>query len=323
MFKVLLSRLGQAALVMLVVSAVSFVMFRYVGDPVATMSRENASVEEKAELRRSLGLDQPLAVQYGRFLTRTLSGDLGISYRNQRPVTALIAERLPATLELVIVATILSLALGIPLGVLCALKPDGIAARLVQAVSLVGISTPTFVTGIVLILVFAVSLGWMPSFGRGQVVDLGWWSTGFLTVSGWKSLILPGITLALYQLTLIMRLVRAEMIDVLSSDYIRFAKARGLPTRYIHFRLALRNALMPVITVTGLQIGSLIAFAIVTETVFQWPGMGLLFIQAVSFVDIPVMAAYLLFVGLLFVLINTVVDILYAVVDPRLRARSA
>ncbi len=323
MFKVLLSRLGQAALVMLVVSAVSFVMFRYVGDPVATMSRENASVEEKAELRRSLGLDQPLVVQYGRFLTRTLSGDLGISYRNQRPVTALIAERLPATLELVIVATILSLALGIPLGVLCALKPDGVAARLVQALSLVGISTPTFVTGIVLILVFAVSLGWLPSFGRGQVIDLGWWSTGFLTISGLKSFILPGITLALYQLTLIMRLVRAEMIDVLSSDYIRFAKARGLPTRYIHFRLALRNALMPVITVTGLQIGSLIAFAIVTETVFQWPGMGLLFIQAVSFVDIPVMAAYLLFVGLLFVLINTVVDILYAVVDPRLRARSA
>jgi len=323
MFKVLLSRLGQAALVMLVVSAVSFVMFRYVGDPVATMSRENASVEEKAELRRSLGLDQPLVVQYGRFLGRTLSGDLGISYRNQRPVTELIAERLPATLELVLVATILSLALGIPLGVLCALKPHGIAARLVQALSLIGISTPTFVTGIVLILVFAVSLGWLPSFGRGQVVDLGWWSTGFLTISGLKSLLLPGITLALYQLTLIMRLVRAEMIDVLSSDYIRFAKARGLPTRYIHFRLALRNALMPVITVTGLQIGSLIAFAIVTETVFQWPGMGLLFIQAVSFVDIPVMAAYLLFVGLLFVLINTVVDILYAVVDPRLRARSA
>jgi peptide/nickel transport system permease protein len=323
MLKVLLSRLGQAALVMLVVSAISFVMFRFVGDPVSSMARENASVEEKAELRRSLGLDQPIVVQYGRFLSRTLSGDLGISYRNQRPVTQLIAERLPATLELVLVATILSLALGIPLGVLCALKPNGVAARLVQAFSLIGISTPTFVTGIVLILVFAVSLGWLPSFGRGQVVDLGWWSTGFLTLSGLKALILPGITLALYQLTLIMRLVRAEMIDVLSSDYIRFARARGLPKRYIHFHLALRNALMPVITVTGLQIGSLIAFAIVTETVFQWPGMGLLFIQAVSFVDIPVMAAYLLFVGLLFVLINTVVDILYAVVDPRLRARSA
>jgi peptide/nickel transport system permease protein len=323
MVKVLLSRLGQAALVMLVVSAVSFVMFRFVGDPVATMSRENATVEEKTELRRTLGLDQPVVVQYGRFLSRTLTGDLGISYRNQRPVTELIAERLPATLELVIVATILSLSLGIPLGVLCALNPNGVAARLVQTLSLIGISTPTFVTGIVLILVFAVSLGWLPSFGRGQVIDLGWWSTGFLTWSGLKSLILPGITLALYQLTLIMRLVRAEMIDVLSSDYIRFAKARGLPPRYIHFRLALRNALMPVITVTGLQIGSLVAFAIVTETVFQWPGMGLLFIQAVSFADIPVMAAYLLFVGLLFVLINTVVDILYAVVDPRLRARSA
>jgi peptide/nickel transport system permease protein len=323
MFKVLASRLGQAALVMLVVSAVSFVMFRYVGDPVASMSRENATIEEKAELRRSLGLDQSPVTQYSRFLGRTLSGDLGISYRNQRPVTELIAERLPATLELVIVATFLSLALGIPLGVLCALRPDGAAARLVQAVSLIGISTPTFVTGIVLILVFAVILGWLPSFGRGQVVDLGWWSTGFLTWSGLKSLILPGITLALYQLTLIMRLVRSEMIDVLSTDYIRFARARGLPTRYIHFRLALRNALMPVITVTGLQIGSLIAFAIVTETVFQWPGMGLLFIQAVSFVDIPVMATYLLFVGLIFVIINIVVDILYAMVDPRLRVRSA
>ncbi|NIX78326.1 ABC transporter permease [Microvirga terricola] len=323
MLKVLLSRVGQAALVMLVVSAVSFVMFRFVGDPVATMSRENATVEEKAELRRSLGLDQPLVIQYGRFLRRTLHGDLGISYRNQRPVTALIAERLPATLELVIVATLLSLALGIPLGVLCALKPNSVVTRFIQAVSLIGISTPTFVTGIVLILVFAVSLGWLPSFGRGQVVDLGWWTTGFLTWSGLRSLLLPGITLALYQLTLIMRLVRAEMIDVMSTDYIRFARARGLPAHYIHFRLALRNALMPVITVTGLQIGSLIAFAIVTETVFQWPGMGLLFIQAVSFVDIPVMAAYLLFVGLLFVLINTVVDILYAVVDPRLRARSA
>jgi peptide/nickel transport system permease protein len=323
MIRVLLSRVGQAILVMLVVSAISFVMFRYVGDPVAIMSRENATQEEKAELRRTLGLDQSVIVQYGRFLTRTLSGDLGISYRNQRPVTALIAERLPATLELVIVATLLSLLLGIPLGVMCALSPHGAAARLVQALSLIGISTPTFVTGIVLILVFAVTLGWLPSFGRGQVVDLGWWSTNFLTMSGLKSLILPSITLALYQLTLIMRLVRSEMIDVLSTDYIRFARARGLPKRYIHFRLALRNALMPVITVTGLQIGSLIAFAIVTETVFQWPGMGLLFIQAVSFVDIPVMAAYLLFVGLIFVLINTVVDILYAVVDPRLRARSA
>lgn len=320
--RVLISRLGQAALVMLAVSAVSFAMFRFVGDPVATLSRENATMAEKAELRKSLGLERPLVIQYGDFLGRILRGDLGISFRNQRPVGELIAERLPATLELVIVATLLSLALGIPLGVLCALKPDGAAARLVQAVSLIGISTPTFVTGIVLILVFAVSLGLLPSFGRGETVRIGFWTTGFLTWSGLKALILPGITLALYQLTLIMRLVRSELIDVLSSDYIRFARARGLSPRRIHFKLALRNALMPVITVTGLQIGSLIAFAIVTETVFQWPGLGLLFIQAVSFSDVPVMAAYLLFVGLLFVVINTVVDLLYAVVDPRLRVRA-
>jgi peptide/nickel transport system permease protein len=322
MIRVILERLGQAVLVLLAVSAVSFAMFRFVGDPVATLSRENATVQEKAELREQLGLDRPILVQYGAFLSRTLRGEWGISYRNQQPVTKLLADRLPATLELVLVATLLSLFVGIPLGVVCALRPDGVAARLIQAVSLIGISTPTFVTGIVLILVFAVSLGWLPSFGRGQTVDLGWWTTGLLTASGLKALVLPAITLALYQLTLIMRLVRSELIDVLSTDYIRFAKARGLPARYIHYRLALRNALMPVITVTGLQIGSLIAFAIVTETVFQWPGMGLLFIQAVSFADIPVMAAYLLFVGLIFVVINSVVDVLYAVVDPRLRVRA-
>ena len=322
MLRLLIARLGQAVLVMLAVSAVSFGMFRFVGDPVSALSRENATVEEKQELREALGLERPVLVQYAGFLGRILRGDFGISYRNQRPVAALIAERLPATLELVLVATVLSLALGIPLGVLCALKPDGVAARLVQAVSLIGISTPTFVTGIVLILTFAVTLGLLPSFGRGETVQIGPWSTGLLTLSGLKALILPSITLALYQLTLIMRLVRSELIDVLSSDYIRFARARGLSARHIHFTLALRNALMPVITVTGLQIGSLIAFAIVTETVFQWPGMGLLFIQAVSFSDVPVMAAYLLFVGLLFVLINTAVDLLYALVDPRLRVRS-
>jgi peptide/nickel transport system permease protein len=321
--RLLLSRLAQAVLVMLTVTAVAFVMFRFAGDPVQIMSREDATPQERAELRVALGLDQPVPVQFARFVGRVATGDFGRSFRNQRPVIELIRERLPATIELVIVATVLALALGIPLGVLCALKPDSVIARAVQAVSLVGVSTPTFVTGIALILTFAVTLKWLPSFGRGDVVQFGWWSTGFLTLSGWRSLVLPSITLALYQLTLIMRLVRSEMIDVLATDYIRYARARGLPRRYIHFKLALRNALMPVITVTGLQIGSLIAFAIVTETVFQWPGLGLLFIQAVSFVDIPVMSAYLLFVGLLFVLINTAVDILYAVVDPRLRVRAA
>jgi peptide/nickel transport system permease protein len=319
MLAALASRLAQAVLVMLAVTAIAFVMFRFVGDPVAVMSREDATPAEKAELRHALGLDRSLPVQFVAFVGRVASGDLGMSFRNQRPVATLMAERLPATLELVIVATILSLSVGIPIGVFCALHPEGRLARLIQTASLVGISMPTFVTGIALILVFSVILRWLPSFGRGDVVHLGFWTTGFLTRTGWESLILPSVTLALYQLTLIMRLVRAEMIDVLGSDYIRFARARGLPPRHIHFRLALRNALMPVVTVTGLQIGSLIAFAIVTETVFQWPGMGLLFIQAVGFADVPVMAAYLLFVGFMFVAINMVVDITYTLIDPRLR----
>ncbi|MGL5114492.1 MAG: ABC transporter permease [Beijerinckiaceae bacterium] len=320
MFRVLLSRLSQALLVMLAVTAVAFVIFRFVGDPVRSMAREDSTVAERAEMREALGLDRPIVVQYAQFVGRAATGQLGVSYRNQRPVAGLIAERLPATLELVLVATILSLGIGIPLGVYSALKPNGLLTRLIQSLTLVGISTPTFVTGIVLILIFAVTLKWLPSFGRGDVVQIGWWSTGFLTASGWRSLVLPAVTLSLFQLTLIMRLVRSEMLDVLSSDYIRYARARGLPAGHVHFRLALRNALMPVITVTGLQIGSLIAFAIVTETVFQWPGMGLLFIQAVSFVDLPVMSAYLLFVGLIFVAINMAVDVVYALVDPRLRA---
>jgi peptide/nickel transport system permease protein len=322
MLRILLARFAQMVMVMAAVTAVAFVIFRYVGDPVLIMSREDATPAEKVALSRALGLDQPVIIQFTKFVGRVLTGDLGNSFRNQRPVSGLIAERLPATLELVMVATLLALALGIPLGVYCALKPDSWLTRAIQTVSLIGISTPTFVTGIVLILIFSVWLKWLPSFGRGDVVKLGWWSTGFFTATGLRSLVLPSITLALFQVTLIMRLVRAEMIDVLSSDYIRYAKARGLPASYIHRKLALRNALMPVITVTGLQIGALIAFAIVTETVFQWPGMGLLFIQAVSFVDLPVMAAYLLFVGFIFVSINMAVDVIYALVDPRLRTRT-
>jgi len=321
MIKIVSARLLQAVLVMVAVTAVAFVMFRFVGDPVSMMVREGASQAEKDALRVALGLDKSLAVQFGEFVWRVLHGNLGTSLRYQQPVTELLIARLPATLELVIVATILSLALGIPLGIISALKPNGILSRLIQSVTLIGVSMPTFVTGLLLILVFAVNLRWLPSSGRGDVVDLGFWQTGFLTASGLKSLILPSITLALFQLTLIMRLVRSEMIDVLSSDYIRFAFARGLSRRHIYGRLALRNTLMPVITVTGLQIGQLIAFAIVTETVFQWPGMGLLFTNAVGFPDIPVLAAYLLFVGLMFVLINMIVDVLYTFVDPRLRTK--
>lgn len=321
MIRILLVRLLQAILVMVAVTAIAFLMFRFVGDPVATMVREGASQAEKDALRAALGLDRPLLIQFLEFVGRALHGDLGTSFRYQEPVASLLLTRLPATLELVMVATFLSLFIGIPMGIVCALKPNGFLSRLIQSLTLVGISMPTFVTGLLLILVFAVTLRWLPSSGRGELVDLGFWKTGFLTASGLKSLILPSITLALFQLTLIMRLVRSEMIDVLSSDYVRFAFARGLPRHYIYGRLALRNALMPVVTVTGLQIGQLIAFAIVTETVFQWPGMGLLFTNAVGYPDIPVLAAYLLFVGFLFVLINMIVDMLYAFIDPRLRTK--
>jgi peptide/nickel transport system permease protein len=223
-------------------------------------------------------------------------------------------------LELAFIAGILSLVVGIPLGVYTALRRDGILSKIIMTLSLVGVSLPTFLTGIMLILLFGVVLRWLPTFGRGDVVAIGEWTTGFLTVSGIKSLILPSITLALFQLTLIMRLVRAEMLEVLRTDFVKFARARGLPDRLVHFKHALKNTLVPVITITGLQLGALIAFAIITESVFQWPGMGLMFIQAIADVDIPIMAAYLVLIAFFFVVINMIVDILYYAVDPRLRS---
>lgn len=317
----LVRRIIQSIFVMLAVALIAFMMFRFMGDPVNSMVTENATAAQRDEVRARLGLDQPIWVQYARFVGRAAQGDFGMSWRNGRPVASLFAERFPATAELVLVAAALSLLLGVPLGIFTALKPRSLSAQTLQMVSLIGISLPTFVTGILLILVFSVWLGWLPSFGRGDVVDIGWWSTGFLTVSGLKALVLPSVMLCLFQLTLIMRLVRAEMLEVLRTDYIKFARARGLTERAIHFHHALRNTLIPVITIFGLQLGGLIAFAIITETVFQWPGMGSLFIQAVSFGDVPVMAAYLVLVSLIFVVINTSVDLLYAVLDPRLRVQ--
>ena len=311
-------RLLQAVLVMLAVALIAFAMFRFVGDPVNSMLPENATTEDRQALRAQLGLDAPIPTQFQRFVRGAAGGDFGISYRNKRPVSDLIAERLPATLELVAAAAVFALVIGVPMGVYTALNRRGFVSNLLQVVSLIGISVPTFVTGILLILVFSIWLNWLPSFGRGEVVQLGWWSTGLLTASGLKSLVLPSVMLGLFQVTLIMRLVRAEMLEVLRTDFIRFARARGLPDRAVHFAHALRNTLMPVITITGLQLGSMIAFAIITETVFQWPGMGLLFIHAVNFADIPVMSAYLVLVAFIFVVINMAVDLLYFVVDPRL-----
>jgi peptide/nickel transport system permease protein len=312
-------RLLQAIIVMLVVALIAFLLFQYVGDPVSQMLGQDATPEDRTRLRGDLGLDQPFYVQFGHFIGNAIQGDFGISLRQGRAVSTLIKERLPATLELAFAAALIAIVVGIPMGVYTALRKDSWFSHFLLAVSLVGISLPTFLIGILLILVFAVMLGVLPSYGRGDTVQLGWWSTGLLTTTGWKHLILPAITLCLFQLTLIMRLVRSEMMEVLRTDYIKFARARGLTDRAVHFGHALKNTLVPVITITGLQLGGIIAFAIVTETVFQWPGMGLLFIQSVQFADIPVMAAYLCLIALVFVLINLIVDLLYFAVDPRLR----
>jgi len=307
---------------MVLVSAAAFLLFNYVGDPVNNLVGQEASFEDRQALRDRLGLNDPAPVQFVRFMGNALSADFGISYRMQRPVSELIAERLPATVELVIASALFSLLLGIPMGVYTAIHREGFISRVVLSVSLIGVSLPTFVIGIGLIYLFSVTLGWLPSFGRGETVSLGFWSTGFLTTAGLKAIILPAVTLGLFQMTFIQRLVRAEMIEVLGTDYIRTARAMGVPQGRIHYVYALKNTLLPVITVIGLKLGELVAFSIVTETVFQWPGLGLLFIQAVAFADIPIMAAYLVMVALVFVVINLAVDVLYVFIDPRLRTKA-
>jgi peptide/nickel transport system permease protein len=322
MLAFIVRRLAQAVIVMLTVAFLAFMLFQYVGDPVAQMLGQDATQEQREALKRDLGLDQPFPVQFARFVGNAVQGEFGLSLRQGRQVSTLIAERFPATLELSLAAAVIALVAGVPLGVYAALRRGRVGAQAVMTLSLLGVSLPTFLIGILLILVFSVQLQWLPSFGRGETVALfgsSTWTTGLLTLDGWSHLVLPAVTLSVFQLALILRLVRAEMLEVLRTDYIKFARARGLSDRAIHFRHALKNTLVPVITITGLQLGSLIAFAIITETVFQWPGMGFLFIQAVQFADIPVMAAYLCLIALVFVVVNLVVDLLYFVVDPRLR----
>src|SRR3954467_13530642 len=314
-----LRRAVQALGVMIAVGIISFSMFRFAGDPVNQIVAIDTSAAERAAIRKSLGRADPVPVQFARYFADAAQFKFGVSYQFRQPVANLLKERMPATLELAVCATLLAMVFGIVIGVYSALRRDTLVTKILQAVSLIGISLPTFLIGILLIYLFAVILGWLPSFGRGEVVRIGWWTTGLLTVSGLKALIMPSITLGLFQMTLIMRLVRAEMLEVLRTDYIRFARARGLSTRAINFGHALKNTLVPVITIIGLQFGGIVAFSLVTETVFQWPGMGLLLVQSVSSADIPVMSAYLLLTALVFVLINLVVDLLYYAVDPRLR----
>ncbi|HZY15993.1 MAG TPA: ABC transporter permease [Ramlibacter sp.] len=323
MFAFILRRLFQAVVVMVTVAFIAFLLFQYVGDPVVFMLGQDASPQQIRQLRADLGLDQPFFMQFWHFLVNAAQGEFGLSLRHGAKVSRLIAERFPATLELSLVAAALALLVGIPMGVYAALRRGSFLSQVFMTVSLLGVSLPTFFIGILLILIFSVTVNWFPSFGRGEAVQVGWWSSGLLTRDGWHHIVLPAITLAIFQLTLIMRLVRAEMLEVLRTDYIKFARARGLPDRVVYFGHALKNTLVPVMTITGLQLGGLIAFAIITETVFQWPGMGLLFIQAVTFADIPVMGAYLCLIALIFVIINLVVDLLYFAVDPRLRVATA
>jgi peptide/nickel transport system permease protein len=323
MFGYLIRSVLQAIVVMLAVAFIAFSMFRFVGDPVASIVGQDATLKDRQELADSLGLNDPLVVQFARFVGNAAQGDFGISYRQGRPVATLLRERLPATIELAVISAALALLLGLGLGIYTALRRDGWAANLVMSLSLIGVSLPTFLIGIGLIYFFGVVLRWLPTFGRGETVAFGWWTTGLLTESGRKSLILPVVTLGFYQLTLIMRLVRSEMLEVMRADYIRFARARGLPDGAINFKHALKNTMIPVVTITGMQLGSIVAFAITTETVFNWPGLGALFVKSVEVVDIPVMGAYLMFVGLIFVVVNLIVDMLYFLIDPRLRTGGA
>ncbi|HYM33668.1 MAG TPA: ABC transporter permease [Candidatus Cybelea sp.] len=320
MLAFVLRRLLQSILVMLTVALVAFVLFNYVGDPINSMVGQDVSLADREAFRQQLGLNDPVVVRFARFVGQFIGGNFGVSYRMQEPVGKLIAERLPASLELSFVAALFALLAGVPMGVYTGLYPRRWLSRLMLSASLVGVSLPTFLIGILLIVLFSVVLPLLPSFGRGDVVKIGWWSTGFLTVSGLKALIMPAITLGLFQMTLIMRLVRAEMLEVLRTDYIKFARARGLTNHAVYFGHALRNTLVPVITITGLQLGAIIAFSIITETVFNWPGMGLLFVQSLQFADIPVMATYLVLIAFFIVIINLVADLLYFAVDPRLRS---
>ncbi len=319
MLAYILRRLGQSVLVMAVVSLISFSLFNFVGDPVNNMVGQEATREDRVKIYQELGLDDPIFTQYFRFVGNAVRGEFGLSYRSKRPVDELIKERLPATLELVLVSAVIALVFGIVAGVYTGIRRDGWLSKFILSSSLVGVSLPTFIIGIGLIYLFAVTLRWLPSSGRAGIVDLGWWRTSFLTLDGWRSIILPAITLSLFQLTMILRLVRSEMLEVMQTDYIKFARARGLSERAINFTHALKNTLVPVITIIGLNIGALIAFSVITETVFQWPGTGLMFIQAVDFADVPIMAAYLCFVALVFVVVNLIVDLLYVFIDPRIR----
>lgn len=315
----LLARLLQATIVMLCVALVGFLVFQFVGDPVLSLVGQETSVEDREALRESLGLNDPILVQYARYVVNAVQGDFGISYSFNRDVSEMIADRLPATIELVMLSGVLSLLLAIPAGIYTGIRRKGGIAQTIMALSVIGVSIPSFLLGILLILVFSVWLNWLPSFGRGDVAVMLGVRSSLFTWDGLSHALMPAAVLCLFQLGVILRLIRAEMLEVLRTDYIRFAWARGLPGSRVYFRHALKNTLVPVVTAIGLQLSSLFAFSIITERVFQWPGMGSLLLHAIGQSDIPLLAAYLIFVGLVFTISNLVVDAIYVLIDPRIR----
>lgn len=322
MISFLIRRILQAMLVLLTVAALAFLMNTYLGDPLATLLGADSTAAQRDLVRQQLGLDRPLLVQFIDFVVSSAQGDFGMSYRLGRPVQAVIAERVPATVELSVIGMALALIIGIPAGLVTAIWPKSFITRILMAISLVGISVPSFFVAVVLIWVFSVTLGWFPSFGRGELVDLGGWQTGLLTLSGWRAIIMPAFSIAIFQIAIIIRLVRAEMLEVLRTDFIRLTQARGLTARSVYLTHALRNTLLQVVTIIGLQFGSLLAFAAITETVFQWPGLGLLFLQSVQAADVAMMSAFLMLVALIFVTTNFIIDCLYYLMDPRIRTGS-
>lgn len=312
-------RLLQGIIVLLGVSIISFVVFQYLGDPVLSIVGKNATQEQIEEVRQDLNLDEPFHIQYLLFLKDAVQGKFGKSYVKERPALNLIMVRFPATFELASTAIVIALTLGISLGVFVSIKPKSFLSRIIMAGSLFGISIPTFLTGLIFILLFAVVFGILPPFGRGETVSLGFWRTGFLTASGWRHLILPAVTLGMYSLAMLLRLTKAEMIEVLSDDYIKTARAKGLRSTTVIFKHALRNGLAPVLTMAGLQFGQLIAFAIITETIFQWPGMGRLLLSSIYNNDRPIIVTYIILAALVILLLNLLVDILYAFLDPKVQ----
>lgn len=312
-------RLIQGFIVLLAVSMICFFIFRYMGDPVITMAGRYATFQEREEVRRIFGLDQPMYVQYGRFLWNAAHGNFGKSYVSRVPALGLIMERFPATFELALFAVCLAFSTGVGLGVLVSLKPYAMRNRLIMAGSLGGISIPTFLTGILLIMIFAVYGGLLPSFGRGETVQVGFWRTGLLTLDGIQHLILPALTLASYQLAVLLRLTRAGMREVMTQEYIKTAWSKGLPPRKVIFKHALRNVMIPVVTIAGLQFGEILAFSIVTETIYQWPGMGNLLLVSIYENDQPVIVTYIMLASVIIISLNIVVDILYAVLNPKIR----